>query len=270
MAAPDIKSLAKNLQKAQRDRIPCPPLTDAVPKLNVADAYRIQKRVIEKRLQKGLDGRPARVLGHKIGITSQAIMDWLKVTEPDFGFLLDDMEVPDGGLAPMSKLLQPRAEGEIAFVLKADLPGPRVTARDVIAATDYLLPSIEIIDSRIAEWKITYPDTIADNASSGLFVLGNGPVPLGDLDLAMAGMVLRKNGQVVSTGVGRACLEHPVLAVVWLANKLLELGMMLKKGQVVLSGALGPVTEVAPGDRLEVDIAHLGSVRVAFSDGDKA
>jgi 2-keto-4-pentenoate hydratase len=265
MTQVDIKGLAKTLQKAQRNGKSCPPLTQAWPDLTVEDAYQIQTRVIEKRQQRGLHGRPARVLGHKIGITSEAVMNWLKVNEPDFGVLLDDMEIPDGGEAPMGRLLQPKAEGEVAFVLKEDLKGPRVDARDVIRATDYLLPAIEIIDSRISDWKITYPDTIADNASSALFVLGNRPVPLGELDLSLCGMVLRKNGRLASTGVGRACLEHPVQAVVWLANKVLELGHTLRAGQVVLSGALGPVVDVSPGDRVEVEISHLGSVSVHFS-----
>ncbi|MFZ9887261.1 MAG: 2-keto-4-pentenoate hydratase [Myxococcota bacterium] len=260
-----LSPLAAVLRRALEQKTPCAPLTSSMPSLSVEDAYAIQAHNVAQRLACGLDGKPARLVGHKIGITSRAVMNWLQVDQPDFGCLLSDMVVPHGGTAETSWLVQPRVEGEVAFVLRRRLAGPGVTAADVLAATDFLLPALEIIDSRIADWKITYPDTIADNASSGLFVLGSDPVRPHGVELDLAGMVLRKNGRVVSTGVGAACLDHPVNAVVWLANKLGEMGHMLEPGHVILSGALGPVAPVSSGDEIEVEIAHVGRCSVRFA-----
>jgi 2-oxopent-4-enoate/cis-2-oxohex-4-enoate hydratase len=256
--------LARTLQEAWRSRTPCAPLSADHPEMTVDDAYAVQAVNIAKRIERGLHGRPARLVGRKIGITSKAVQDWLGVPEPDFGCLLDDMAVDDGGEADTGLLLQPRVEGEIAFVLKSALVGPGVTAADVLRATDFVLPAIEIIDSRVADWKIKYEDTIADNASSGLYVLGSTPRKLDGLDLELCGMALRKNGAVVSSGAGAACLGHPVNAVVWLANKLGELGATLGAGQVVLSGALGPVSPVEKGDAIDLEIARLGRCSVRF------
>ncbi len=264
LSASELDALATQLSRAYETRTPCPPLSELVPELDVDDAYRIQAVNLEQRLERGLLGEPTRQVGHKIGITSKAVQDWLKVTQPDFGGLLSDMVVADGGVCDTSLLLQPRIEGEIAFVLADDLEGPGLTAADVLRATDFLLPALEIIDSRIADWKITYPDTIADNASSGLFVLGSVPLSPRGVDLELCGMALCKNGVVSSTGVGAACLDHPVNAVVWLANKLAELGEGLRAGSVVLSGALGPVLPVAKGDVFDLDIARLGRCSVRF------
>ena len=173
---------------------------------------------------------------------------------------------PHGEVAPIQLMLQPRVEGEIAFVLKKDLEGPGVTPLDVISATDYLLPAIEIIDSRIADWKIKYEDTIADNASSGFFVLGNQPRGLSKVDLDLCGLSLLQNGRVKSTGAGLACLGDPIHAVVWLANTLGKMGVRIKAGEVILSGALGPVVPVAQGDHVEVHISGLGSVSCRFDE----
>lgn len=260
-----IDPLAERLRVAAETKVACAPLKAEHPALSVEEAYAIQAQNLAARRERGLHGRPARLVGRKIGITSKAVMDWLQVKEPDFGGLLDDMAVPDGGEADTSLLLQPRIEGEIAFVLERDLEGPGVTAADVLRATAFLLPSLEIIDSRVADWKIAYEDTIADNASSGLFVLGSTPVSPRGLDLELCGMALRKNGGVASTGAGAACLGHPVNAVVWLANKLGELGERLEAGQVLLSGALGPVLPVAAGDVFDLDVGHLGRCSVRFA-----
>ena len=260
-----VGEIADRLWEAQKTGQPCAPPSRDYPLLDVTSAYAVQHRIIERRKTVGLNDAPARRVGRKIGLTSFAIQDWLGVSEPDFGVLLDDMVVLDGAEANTSHLLQPRVEAEVAFVLGGDIRGPGVTAADVVRATDHVVPALEIIDSRIADWKITYEDTIADNASSGLFVLGNGPRKLIDTDLRCAGMALRKNGAVVSTGAGAACLGHPVNAVVWLANKLAEFGQGLRSGEIVLSGALGPVTDVEAGDWVRADIAHLGSVSVRFS-----
>lgn len=245
--------------------VPCDPPTGTNPDLTLADAYEIQKINLDRRQnERGLFGAKARVVGRKIGITSRAVQEWLNVTEPDFGGLLDDMAVGDGARADISKLLQPRVEGEIAFVLKKCLLGPGITAAHVIAATDFVLPAIEIIDSRVKDWKFKIQDTVADNASSGMFVLGTRPTLLSEIDLKTAGMALRKNGTVVSTGAGAACLGNPVNAMVWLANKLGEFGTTLGTGEVILSGALGPVSPVVAGDVISVEIGRMGEVSVSF------
>ncbi len=259
MGEDTIRDAANRLWKAQASKTPCAPLSEDF-EVSPEDAYVIQKRNIARRVEFG-----ANQVGWKVGLTSDAIQDWLGVDEPDYGTLLDVMAVPDGGTVETSELLQPRAEGEIAHVLGRDLSGPGVTAAAVLAATDFLLPAIEIIDSRVADWKIQWVDTVADNASSGMFVMGSTPIDPRGIDLRLAGMTLRKNGRVVSTGAGAACLGHPVNAVAWLANKLGEVGEGLKAGDVVLSGALGPVTEIESGDYLDVEIAHLGNTGCRFS-----
>ena len=253
-----LEAHAEALREAQATQTPCAPPTERTPSLSVADAYEIQRINIRRRQRE----HGARVVGHKVGLTSHAIQEWLKVDQPDFGVLLDEMMVPASGSFGIERLLQPRAEAEIAFVLGEDLQGPGLTTADIINATAYVLPAIEVIGSRIADWKITYEDTIADNASSGLFVLGTTPRKLEGLDLSLAGMKLSKNGRVVSTGAGAACLDHPIHAVQWLANTFGRLGTKLRAGEVILSGALGPVTELAPGDVLHAEISGLGHVHV--------
>ena len=245
--------LAERLWQAEQTRTACAPLAGDDVAISATDAYAIQGINLSRRVELG-----ARIVGRKVGLTSDAIQRWLGVDRPDFGGLLDTMEVPDGGVLRLEGLLQPRAEGEIAFVLGDDLIGPGVTVADVLSATDFVLPAIEVIDSRIANWKITFADTVADNASSGRFVLGTTPVSIEDLELGMVGMALRKRGRVISTGAGAACLGNPVHAVAWLANTLGMLGTPLMAGDLVLSGALGPPTPLDPGDWLEVDIARIG------------
>lgn len=260
--------LADRLRAAEESRAPIERLTDEQPELTVEDAYAIQNVTLQRRREKGLHGRAARLVGRKVGITSKAVQDWLSVTEPDFGFLLDDMEVKDGGTCARGDLLQPRIEGEIAFVLKRELPGcfqvGGVTNHDVIMATDHVLPALEIIDSRVKNWKITYRDTVADNASSARWVVGTQPARLEGIDLPLAGMSLKKNGRVASTGAGAACLGNPVTAVAWLANTLCRLGSPLRPGDLVLSGALGPVVPVEAGDFFDLEVAHVGRCSVRF------
>jgi 2-oxopent-4-enoate/cis-2-oxohex-4-enoate hydratase len=257
--------LAERLWNAQQTGTPCEALTASNPELTIKDAYEIQSINLQRRMnERGLFGPRARSVGRKVGITSKAVQGWLSVSEPDFGGLLDDMVVPDGGKADITKLLQPRVEGEIAFVLKKCLLGPGITAAQVIAATDFILPAIEIIDSRIIDWKFKIQDTIADNASSAMLVLGSRATSLSSLDLRTVGMTLRHNGTVVSTGAGAACLGNPVNAVVWLVNKLGELGTTVNTGEVILSGALGPVHPVVAGDNVGVEIGRMGEVTVGF------
>lgn len=262
-----ILAIAERLWKAQQERESCGPPSVDWPTMDVEVAYAVQHQLMAWRQERGgLGGKKARPVGRKIGLTSPAVQEWLGVAEPDFGVLLDDMVAFDSGQISTSLLMQPRAEAEVAFVLGRDIVGPGVTAADVMGATEYVVPALEIIDSRIADWNITYEDTIADNASSGLFVLGNQPRLLTEVDLRLAGMVLRKKGRVVSTGAGAACLGHPINAVVWLANKLAEFEQGLKAGEVILSGALGPVAEVSAGDWISAEVSGLGSVSVRFGE----
>jgi len=260
-----IDACALQLWTAQQTRVPCAPLTRENPDLTVADAYAIQSVNVARRMnESGLLGARALHVGHKIGLTSLAVQQWLGVDEPDFGVLLDDMVIAEGATARTEALLQPRAEGEIAFVLSRDLAGPGVTGADVVRATEFVLPSIEVVDSRVADWAVKYVDTVADNASSGMFVLGTRPTRLRDVDLPLVGMTLRVNGRVVSTGAGAACLGNPVSAVAWLANKFGEFGRVLRAGEVILSGALGPVAPVKAGDHVEVSIGRLGGTWARF------
>ncbi len=260
-----IDDIANSLWDAQATRTPIAAPTESWPEMTIVDAYAIQHMNLERRLAgRGEYGTAPRRVGWKVGITSRAVQEWLGVTEPDFGGLLCDMDVPNGGRVSISRFLQPRVEGEIAFVLGKSLVGPGITSAQAIAAIDFALPSIEIIDSRVIDWKFKIQDTIADNASSAMFVLGSRPTPLRRFDLRLAGATLRRNGRVVSTGAGAACLGNPINAVVWLANKLGELGEQLYAGQVVLSGALGPVSPVAAGDNIAVAVSGLGDVAVNF------
>ena len=235
------------------------PLSSRHPDITIEDAYAIQQRLIARRL-----GAGERVVGKKIGVTSQAVMNMLGVFQPDFGILLDGMVYNEGQPIEARTLIQPKAEGEIAFVLKKDLMGPGVTAADVMAATEGVMACFEIVDSRIRDWKIQILDTVADNASCGVFVLGDRLVDPRDVDLATCGMVLEKNGEIVATGAGAAALGHPANAVAWLANTLGRLGMGLKAGEVVLSGSLGIMVPVQAGDSLRVTIGGIGGCSVRF------
>ncbi|MFS8497159.1 MAG: fumarylacetoacetate hydrolase family protein [Micromonosporaceae bacterium] len=256
-----VAAAVAELRDARRTGVPCPPLRDRlVPSGDVATAYEVQAEQVRQWVAEG-----RRVVGAKIGLTSQAVQRQLGVTEPDFGVLMADAAVPDGGEVPAGALLQPRVEAEVAFVLGADLPHPDVTAVDVLRATDHLLACIEIADSRIAGWDISIVDTVADNASSGLFVLGTRPRPVGAVDLRLCGMVIEHAGEPVSVGAGAACLGNPVTAVTWLARTLALAGRPLRAGDLVLSGALGPMVPATPGATYEARISGLGSVRVSFA-----
>jgi 2-oxopent-4-enoate/cis-2-oxohex-4-enoate hydratase len=228
--------------------------------VTVDDAYAVQQHNVARRIARG-----ERLVGRKVGITSKAVMEWLGVDQPDFGALLDTMAVDDGGTCKVSSLIAPRVEGEVAFVLARDLDDPRTTAVDVVDATAWIAASIEIIDSRVKDWKIKLADTIADNASSARFVVSSTKASLQGLDLPLVGCALRKNGRVASSGAGAACLGNPVNAVAWLARTLAARGTPLKAGDVVLSGALCPVVPVAAGDVVELDVAGVGRCSVRFA-----
>jgi 2-oxopent-4-enoate/cis-2-oxohex-4-enoate hydratase len=235
------------------------PLTSRHPDITIEDGYHIQERLIARRIAAG-----EKVVGKKIGVTSKAVMNMLGVGQPDFGWLLDGMIYNEGESIPIDSLIQAKAEGEIAFVLKKDLIGPGVSNADVLAATEGVMTCFEIVDSRIENWKIKIQDTVADNASCGVFVLGDRFVDPRDIDLSTCGMVLEKNGEIACTGAGAATMNSPVNAVAWLANTLGRLGIPLKAGEVILSGSLGAMIPVAKGDNLRVTIGGIGSCSVKF------
>ena len=254
-----IHSLGDELYDALKACRTVAPLTSRHEGITIEDAYAIQQRMMARRLQAG-----ERVVGKKIGVTSAAVMNMLGVYQPDFGWLTDAMVYNEGEAIPASTLIQPKAEGEIAFVLKKTLKGPGVTAADVLAATEGVMACFEIVDSRIQDWKIKIQDTVADNASCGVFVLGDRLVDPRDVDLVTCGMVLEKNGEIVATGAGAAALGHPANAVAWLANTLGAHGIALEAGEVVLSGSLAIMVPVVAGDNLRVTIGGIGGCSVRF------
>lgn len=251
--------IAVELLEAEKNQVGMKPLTSVDPELTVDEAYHIQLKNIEVKTQQG-----HKIVGKKIGLTSKAMQNLLGVNEPDYGHLLSNMVVENGGIVPKDRILQPRVEGEIAFILKEDLKGPNVTALDVIQATDYVLPAIEVVDSRITDWKIKLPDTIADNASSAFYVLGGKPRKIEDVNLELIGMVLLKNGEIVNTGVGAAALGNPIQCVAWLANRLADFDISLQAGEVILSGALSAAIDAQEGDSFVARFAHLGEVSIRF------
>jgi len=255
-----IKVLAEMLLKAEQTRNPIAPLTETDAGITVDEAYRIQLQVIEMKKTSGQV-----VVGKKIGLTSLAMQAMLGVKEPDYGHVLNGMVVMEGEKIPTEELIAPRIEGEIAFVLKEDLKGPGVTLTDVLRSSEGGTPALEIIDSRIKDWKIKLPDTVADNASSARIVLGGVLTPPYSLDLRTVGMVLEKNGEVQATAAGAAVLGHPAQAVAWLANKLSAYGIILRKGEVILSGALTAAIPVAAGDFFRADFGPLGNVKIKFT-----
>jgi 2-keto-4-pentenoate hydratase len=253
---------AAELEAARAGSAPIAPLTDADPGLSVADAYTIARRGIDRRIAAG-----ARVVGHKIGLTAVAVQEQLGVDEPDYGTLLDDMRVLDGGVVDAARFVAPRVELELAFHLAEPLVGPDVTAGDVQRATAFVSPAIEIADSRIADWRITLADTIADNASSGAFVLGGARVRPDELDLAAIDMALARDGDVIERGSSAAVLGDPRAAVAWLANALAAFGTHLRAGDIVLSGAGTRMAPARAGERFTGDFGGLGTVSVAFGAG---
>ena len=259
---PSIVEAAELLRRAHDTHTPCQPVRDLLLQDDVAAAYAVQETNTEHRLRSG-----RRLVGRKIGLTSKAVQDQFGVDRPDYGMLFDDMDVPLGEEVDVHRVLQPRVEAEIGFVFGHDIDQAMPTTADILRATDYVVAAIEIVGSRIANWDIRIVDTLADNASSGLFVMGQQIRRLTDIDVIDCGMSLDRGGRLVSSGTGRACLGSPISAVVWLARAMASLGRPLRAGDVVLSGALGPMVPAAPGDVFEARIGGLGSVRVAFSEG---
>lgn len=267
MDQPTREAAARSLLEAYEQRRPIDPLTDAHEGMDVEDAYGIQLLQVQEWVAAGRT-----VKGHKVGLTSAAMQRMLGVDQPDFGHLMDDFFHLEHSPIPMGRFLQPRVEPEIAFVLKRPLRGPGVTAPEAIAAVDFVLPALEIVDSRVVDWRIKLPDTIADNASSGALVLGSTPTPLGDVDLRLCGGVMTRNGQVAGTGAGGAVLGSPLTSLVWLANTVGARGVTLEAGHVVLPGAVCAMVAAAAGDTFTATFAGLGSVTARFADNqeDKA
>jgi 2-oxopent-4-enoate/cis-2-oxohex-4-enoate hydratase len=255
-----IAQLGDLLFDALRSRKTQPPLTDTYPGITIDDAYRISLHLLQRRLAEG-----ERVIGKKIGVTSEAVMSMLNVRQPDFGFMTDAMR-HDGDMAISKLLIQPRAEGELAFILKRDLIGPGITNDDVLAATDAVVPCFEVVDSRIDDWKIKIQDTVADNASCGLFTINeNAAVNPNKVDLINCEMVVSKNGAVISSGKGHAAMGNPINCVTWLANTLGQYGIGLSAGDVILSGSLVPLEPVTAGDVMTVRVAGIGECSVNFT-----
>jgi 2-keto-4-pentenoate hydratase len=257
MDTKQIAEIAARLRKAAETGEAIPPVRDEL--ADVAAAYAVQQVNTKHWLANG-----RRLVGRKIGLTSKAVQKQLGVDQPDYGMLYADMALADGEEVALSKVMQPKVEAEVALVLKKDLDAADLTPPDMISAVDYAVAAIEIVGSRIEKWNIRITDTIADNASSGLFVLGNEPKKLDGLDLRLCGMVMEKRGEQVSVGAGVACLGHPLNAALWLARTMASVGAPLKAGDVIMTGALGPMAAVVPGDTVEVRISGLGSVRTTF------
>lgn len=253
-------ALGDALLDAAEHRAPIAPLTAAHPRMTVEDAYQVQLHQAAAWKRAGRE-----VVGFKVGLTSKAMQRALGVDSPDFGHLYDDMVLDAAQPIDSTRFIAPRVEPEITFVLKEELSGPGLTAVDAIRAIDYAIASLEVIDSRIADWKIGLADTIADNASSGALLLGTRPVKLEQFDLGLLGCNLTKNGKLATTGAGAAVLGHPINGVLWLANTLGNLGKTLPAGSIVMAGALSAAVPVAPGDRISARFARLGSVHTRFS-----
>jgi 2-keto-4-pentenoate hydratase len=254
-----VLEAAARLHRAAQDRRPCPPVRDLIGSSDGNAAYAVQRELTRARVATG-----ARVVGRKIGLTSPAVQRQLGVDRPDFGVLFADMAYSDGAKIPMTRLLQPRAEAEVAFVLGRDLDGPGLGPERVRGAIAYAVAALEIVDSRIENWDISFGDTVADNASSGLFVLGDRLAPLERFQPVEAEMTMTLDGEVASTGSGAACLGDPLRAVAWLAKTARDRGEPLRAGQVVLSGALGPMRPVEGGDEVAAEITGLGTVSAFF------
>lgn len=250
--------IAESLKQAEMSCVAIDQISKSNPDLQIPDSYKIQLINIDRELNSG-----KKITGKKIGLTSLAVQNMLGVNQPDFGHLLNSMEVQNNTIK-RSTMLQPKVEGEIAFVLKDDIVGPNATVEDVINATEYVAAAIEIVDSRIANWKISIIDTVADNASSGMYVISDKKVDPKTIDLKNITMDFYKNEEKMNSGVGSAALGDPAFCVAWLANTLWEYGVVLKKGEVVLSGALSAMLVAEAGEEFTASFSELGDVSVKF------
>ena len=254
-----IETAAERLRTAEASRITCAPIRDLLGMEDLAGAYAVQKINTNYRITSG-----GRIIGHKIGSTAPVVQKQLGVDQPDYGLLWHDKEIMNGGEISVSELMQPKVEAEIAFVLGKNLNADFITSIDVLNAVEYALASMEIVGSRVSNWDIKITDTIADNASASHWVVGHQPVKLQHLDLVNCKMRMKNNGKVVSEGIGSACLGSPINALLWLARKMVQMGEPLKAGDLILSGAVGPMVNIVAGDHFNVTIEGLGSVSASF------
>lgn len=255
----NIISAAERLRNAASSHITCEPVRDLIGATDLEAAYEVQQLNTMHRIQQG-----AKVIGSKIGLTAPAVQNQFGIDQPDFGMLWHDTEIDNGGEISMSQLMQPKAEVEIAFVLGKDLDSEHLTSVDILSGIDYALPAIEIVGSRIRDWDIKITDTIADNASASHWVLGHSPKKLSQLDLLNCKMQMKNHDEVVSQGVGKNCLGSPINAMLWLARKMVEIKQPMKAGDLILTGALGPMTNAKAGDHFTATIEGLGQVSLAF------
>lgn len=255
----NIQLYADYLLEAEKTKRPIEPLSATNRHLTVDEAYAIQLEQIRRKVDQG-----ATVVGKKIGLTSAVMQEMFQVNEPDYGHLLNTMIAVDGETISLNSLIQPKLEFEIAFVLKSDLKGTNITEKDVIQATDYIVPALEVIDSRIADWKITFEDTVADNGSSAMAIIGGQPTKLENVDLEHLGMVVSQNGEFLDCATGGAVMGNPIRAVAWLANALGKYDIGLHAGEIILSGALSAAVPIQPGDTFTAEFAHIGSVSASF------
>lgn len=254
-----IESAAARLWSAETQRSPCRPVRELIGNTDINLAYAIQQHNINRQVETG-----RRISGRKIGLTSKTVQQQMKVFEPDFGTLFADMETGHGGIIPSGRLIAPKVEAEIMLVLKDDLNHETITFSDVIRATEFVIASLEIVDCRLRDWDICITDTIADNAAAAMYVVGSQAKLLTEIDLSTCSMSLLCNGQRVSEGHGELCMGHPINAAVWLARQLYKQGTPLKSGEVILTGALGPMVPAMPGDHFEARIEGLGKVIAEF------
>jgi 2-keto-4-pentenoate hydratase len=255
-----IEQLAKELYVAEKSCTPIAALTECYPDITNEDAYQVQLAGMAMRIADG-----HLIVGKKIGLTSKAMQNALGVFEPDYGYITDRMMVLEGEPLTTKTLILPKVEPELAFILKEDLKGPGITVSDVLRATAGVMPAIEVIDSRVKDWKIKIQDTIADGASIGQIILSGRLVPVDSIDLRYMGLVLEKNGEVIATAAGAAVLGHPANAVVWLANKLAQYDQYLKAGDIIMSGSFTSACPIVPGDSVRASFDHLGSVSARFA-----
>lgn len=260
MSKQNIEAAAKRLREASKTGLTCKPVRDLIGETDMKKAYAVQEINTALRLKEG-----ARIIGSKIGLTSPVVQKHFGIAQPDFGMLWSDKEVWNNGEISVKEIIQPKAEAEIAFVLGKDLNATNLTSIDIISSIEYALASIEIVGSRIEGWDIRITDTIADNASASHFVVGHKPVRLENLDLINCGMVMYKNGEKVSEGRGGECLGSPINAMLWLANTMARVGKPMKAGDVILTGALGPMVNIVAGDSFRAEIEGLGEVMVDFT-----
>jgi 2-keto-4-pentenoate hydratase len=255
-----VEAAAKRLREASAKGVTCEPIRNLIGTEDLAKAYQIQAINTALKIAGG-----ARAIGYKIGLTSPTIQKQLGIDQPDFGVLWNDTEINNGGSISMSELMQPKAEAEIAFVLKKDLTSNHLSSIDIMSAIDYALPSIEIVGSRIKGWDIKITDTIADNASASHWVVGHTPVKLSDFDVLNCKMIMKNKRKVVSKGIGSNCLGSPINATLWLAQKMVELGTPMKAGDLILTGAVGPMVAAKKGDKFSASIEGLGEVSLEFT-----